>query len=87
MGKWSHTGPLLFLLYFSFFVFILCVCVLPARTHVHHVYAYCLRKPEEGIGSPGLELELVVSCHMGVGTKPGFSTRPDVLFRFLSTTK
>jgi hypothetical protein len=29
-----------------------CICWL-ARGSVHHIYTWCLRKPEKGIGSPG----------------------------------
>lgn len=38
------------------------VC-LPTSMHVHHVCAWCPRRPEEGIRSHGLELQRGVSCH------------------------
>lgn len=41
------------------------VSVLVLCVSVHHVYAWCLQMPGEGIGS--LELQTDVSLHMGVG--------------------
>lgn len=48
--------------------------VLPASTSVYHVSAWWPQKPEEGIGSSGSgvsDLQMEVSCHVGVGIKPG----------------
>lgn len=36
---------------FSFYV--MCMGVWPTRVPVHHVYAWCWRRPEGGVGSPG----------------------------------
>jgi hypothetical protein len=41
---------------------------------VHYVHDYCPQRPEEGIQLPELELEIVVSCHMGT-IEPEFSGR------------
>lgn len=45
----------------------MCVNVLPACTYIHHMYAWCLWKLEEGIGPVGLEVLVVVSHHVGPG--------------------
>ncbi|EGW05627.1 hypothetical protein I79_014121 [Cricetulus griseus] len=43
----------------------MCMGVLPIC--LHHRYAWCPRKPEEDIGTPKLELQMVVSYYIGVG--------------------
>lgn len=40
-------------LFFKFYFCIMCAYVLPAYMCAHHMSAWCLRRSEEGIGSPG----------------------------------
>lgn len=37
------------------------------RRSAYHECAWCPRRPEEGVRAPELELQLVVSCHVGAG--------------------
>jgi len=48
----------------------MCMSILPACMSVHHVHACCLCRPDESIGSLGLEFKTVVSFHVGVGIEP-----------------
>lgn len=47
------------------FYFSLGVGASPAYMFVHHVCAWCLRKPEEGLHPLDQELQMVVSHHAG----------------------
>lgn len=38
-------------------------------THICITYVQRSGRPGEGVGSPGLELPTVVSCHMAAGTE------------------
>lgn len=51
---------------FSFKVYFLFYVYLPICTYVHHMCAEPQRL-EEGAESPGTELQMFVSCHVGVG--------------------
>jgi len=44
-----------------------CVCinVLPACMSLHHMHVWCKLRSGEGMGSPGTELQMVVSCYVG----------------------
>lgn len=35
----------------------MCVCVLTAGTSVYHMHAWCPRRPEKVVGSPGAEIK------------------------------
>lgn len=48
------------------FLMYMYVC-LPASTCVHHVCVWCPWRPEESSGSPGTELQAVVSQYVGIG--------------------
>lgn len=43
------------------------VDVLPAHVSVHHVHAWFLGSPEEGAGPMELELQTIVTSHVGAG--------------------
>lgn len=45
---------------FFFFFFNVHECF--SHKSVYHVYAWCPRRPEEGVGSPGPELQLSRGC-------------------------
>lgn len=47
----------------------MCKNVLPACRFVHGVYAWCPQKPERALGPLGLELQTVVSYHVGAEAK------------------
>lgn len=47
------------------------VCV-----HVYHICAWCSRRPEEGIGFPGLDLQTVVSHQTGAETQTPLEEQP-----------
>ena len=42
---------------------------------VCHVHVWCPWSPEEGVGSLGAELQMVMSYHVSVGNKHGSSAR------------
>lgn len=58
-----------FHLFVCLLVYILCVWILSDCMSVHHVYARCLRKSEEGTRFVGLELQMAMSCHAGTGNR------------------
>lgn len=61
---------MLLLIYFKK-IFICLNCL-----HIYAPCAWCPRRPvEENIRSPGMELKVVVSQHVVLGTKPGSSAR------------
>lgn len=35
----------------------------------YHVYAWYSQRPEESVGSLGLELQMLVSCHVAAGSE------------------
>ena len=45
----------------------MCIGNLLASMAVYCLCAWCLWRPEEGIGCPERELQIVVSCHVGAG--------------------
>lgn len=47
----------------------ICMSVLLGCLSVYYIFACCSKKPEEGAGSPELELQLFVS-YPGPGTEP-----------------
>ena len=54
------------------YFYVFCMSVLPACTYVHHTHAWCLERPEAGVGSP--ETGVTVVRHMWVlGTESGSS--------------
>lgn len=40
-----------------------------------YVHARCFMRPKQDFGSPGIELQMVVSHPVSVRTKPGYSVR------------
>lgn len=51
----------------------MCIIVLPACIALCHIQAWCPQSLEEGIGSLGIELEIITNHHVGVGLEPGSS--------------
>lgn len=45
----------------------MCIIVWPACMALCHVHAWCPQSLEEGIGSLGIELEIITNHHVGVG--------------------
>jgi hypothetical protein len=41
-------------------------CFLPGCISVHHVHAWCLKRPEEGVGSPRTG-DMFVGHYVGAG--------------------
>ena len=52
------------LFYFNYYFYIWVFCM---HTHVHHVIAQCLQKPEEDNRPLELDLHMAVSCHVSAG--------------------
>ena len=50
-------SEIVFIIFFNF----MCMGILPAYLSVHHIYVWCPWRPEEGIGSLGMVLQIVVS--------------------------
>lgn len=46
----------------------MCLNVFPACMYVQHMSAWCPWSSEDGTGSLKLELRIVVSCHVVLGT-------------------
>lgn len=59
--------------------FILCVHVFGLHVCLCIMCMQCFSSPEEAIGSPELELHMVVSCNVGRRTKPGSLQEQPVL--------
>ena len=57
----------------------MCMDVLHAHKYVHYMSAWYWQKPEELIGSPELEIQMIFSHHIVLKTKPGSSVRATVL--------
>lgn len=51
----------------------MCVGILHACMYVYHVHIWCWRRLEESLWVSGTGVNVVVSYHVGSGTKPGFS--------------
>ncbi|EGV94550.1 hypothetical protein I79_002911 [Cricetulus griseus] len=47
---------------------------------VCHVHAWCPQKSEEGVRSLSLELQKIVSCHVGAENNPGPLQEQQVFF-------
>lgn len=64
----------------SFYLYLICVGVLPAYMSVYHTCAWYLQGPEEGVGSPGSWVIAALSHHVGVGNRTGSSGSTPLLF-------
>lgn len=51
----------------------MCISVLPACMALCHIHTWYPQSLEKGIGSLGIELEIITNHHMGVGLEPGSS--------------
>lgn len=55
---------------FKIFYF-MCMMVLRVCIYVHHMLAWCLSSPGEEVKIPGTGVEIVISCHEGIGIELG----------------
>lgn len=70
----SNFYALFFLIRLDLFI----LCVLLACQYVHYMSAWYWQKPEELVGPPELEIQMIFSHHIVLGTKPGSSVRATV---------
>jgi hypothetical protein len=62
-------GPLGLFLKFIIFkrFYFTCMGALPIDICMHHACVWCLGIPQKGVDTLEMELETVVSCHVGAG--------------------
>jgi hypothetical protein len=58
---------------FDFYLFIFILCVLTTCISVHHMHAWCLRRPDEGIQSSRTGVTMIE--HRVLGSEPSSSGR------------
>lgn len=65
----SHTNGLHLVFLYKFInkisLYFIYMGVLPVYMYAHHhMHTWCPQKAEAGVGSPGTEVQLIMSCHV-----------------------